>query len=523
MVLVLAVLLTVGVLLLYRGLTTRRVGDTVYCARCSYELAGFDAGPEAFALRWAVGENEICPECGARIINVSKVHIGRLERRTGSLAAGAVLLLLVMAVIAGRQLPVVANYGSIQNKSDKRLLRDAIRTHEAQISQSADIKTKTSHSFRTRDLNELYLRAEAGTLDKDVFDEATRAATRFIKAWSDGETDFPPRDFNSGSGPNRWATIAGIAIYEKRLGLEDRIAFCKATVRVRVRTPERVVRGGPLPIEFLVDSWGPDWMHLTGVPWPSAWGGGAMDFTLRSATVDGQAIDLAQFDDDGSLMGRDRRRPRIHTHPWNIPASEHPRADYSIGRHKLRVELTARVRYEERLHAGAEGIYASLEDLGFPDEGWPIVVEAEFEVIEQGPAREIVPLRGPFPYKARMVQMSDSNWWFNIRRDIGALKTGPPLWMRDRDILAGRLSLHAGEMTFDLGIFVAPPYMMSIDLPKRTDAQFRAILDAPAGSAFFVITPDADIGQLVTERGALIATDPIELPIEIKRPDGEGP
>ncbi len=517
------ILLTVSsVWLLRRGLTGRRVGDAVYCARCDYELAGFDA--EALAHRRARTEPAwVCPECGTRLVEASQVTVGRLVRRPRSLAAGAVLLLLVMAVVAGRQLPMVANYGSIKNKSDKRLLRDAIRTHEAQMSQPADTKTKTSHSLRTRDLYELYLRAEAGTLDKDVFDEAARAATRFIKAWSDGETDFPPRDFNSGSGPNWWSTIAGIAIYEKRLGLEDRVAFCTATVRVRVRTPERVVRGGPLPIEFLVDSWGPDWVSLTGKPWPSAWGGGAMDFTLRSAAVDGQAIDLVQFDDDGNLESLNSRRSRIHIRPWNIPADEHPRADYSVGRHRLRVEMIARVRYEERLHAGAEGNYASLEALGFPDEGWPIVVETAFEVVENGPVREIVPLRGVFDFEATLEEFSSSSWSLSVRRPRAALKERSPEWMRSGDIFAARITLRAGEMTADLGTWVSSKWMFSIDLPQITEAQKQAILTADPGTAFFVVTPDADIARLVTERGALIATEPIELPIEIKRPDGEGP
>ena len=517
------ILLTVSsVWLLRRGLTGRRVGDAVYCARCDYELAGFDA--EALAHRRARTEPAwVCPECGTRLVEASQVIVGRLVRRPRSLAAGAVLLLLVMAVVAGRQLPMVANYGSIKNKSDKRLLRDAIRTHEAQMSQPADTKTKTSHSLRTQDLYELYLRAEAGTLDKDVFDEAARAATRFIKAWSDGETDFPPRDFNSGSGPNWWSTIAGIAIYEKRLGLEDRVAFCTATVRVRVRTPERVVRGGPLPIEFLVDSWGPDWVSLTGKPWPSAWGGGAMDFTLRSAAVDGQAIDLVQFDDDGNLESLNSRRSRIHIRPWNIPADEHPRADYSVGRHRLRVEMIARVRYEERLHAGAEGNYASLDALGFPDEGWSIVVETEFEVVERGPTRKIVPLRGPFGFAVTLEQWSKNTWHLSVDDPRASRTTNPPEWMRNRDIMAARLSVRTGETSFDLGTWVSSPLSFSIDLPRLTKAQIQALLDAPAGSAVFVVTPDADIARLVVGPGALIATDPIELPIEIERRGDDGP
>jgi hypothetical protein len=503
-----------------RGLVGRRVGDVPHCARCDYELPGFDAGVEAFDRRRVSEEPvEVCSECGTRLVDPSRVYTGRQVRRPKSFAAGAVLLVLAATVFAVSQLPVVANFRWIEYKPEKWLLHDAVEKHEQQISWWANGGSKTSFSYGNRDLVELFRRAEAGTLGDGVLVEAARVGTGFIKAWATGETNFPFDASSSFGGSNTWGRIGGIALDRKLLTREERAAFCTATLRVQVRPPERVVGGDPLPIQFLADGWGPDWDTLADQAWPSAWGAGGMDFTLTSATVDGEPIDLVQFDDDGRLKQMKRRRQRLDVRPWTAAADEHPRANYPVGRHKLRVELTARVRYEERLHAGAEGSYPSLAALGFPDEGWSVVAESEFEVVENGPAREIVPLRGALGLEAKLVATGDGSWNLRLQVPLGHLRQR----VRDRGIFAARLSVRAGDEAFDLGSWVSLENYDFIFLPELTQEQILAILDAPADSAFVVVTPDADIARLVTAPGALIATDPIELPIEIEGRKGQEP
>jgi hypothetical protein len=506
--------------LLVLGIRGRRVGVAFHCAACNYELSGIPLAPADFERRKAAQEAApVCPECGTRLDSEAHFRTGRLVRRPGPIIAGSVLLLLLIAGVVTSQLSVVQNFRWMEHKPESWLVPDAIKAYDTEIAKPGSFPYVWSTLVQNPDLVELQRRAEAKSLSDETLLQAVRIGTAYMQTWSPVDRPRPLQDRTDSDSIASWASLGGIALHRDMLTREERIAYCTATLGVGVRTPEKVVRGDPLPVEFVLSAWSVDWRNLTGEPWPTNWGPGLTRFTLVRATVDGAPIDLFQFQDGDDMCGSVKSW-RIMTPPGAEKSEAHPRADFAPGPHVLRVEMIARLPSTEPMISRAAGPFASLDELGFPDAGWPIVVESTFTVVETGPAREATPMVGSFSLDAVLRDWGAGDWSIGIEAPMTSPPPDPPAWAGTDNIFAARASLRIGATTTELGPCVLQfggGFGNSFEL---TPHQARAILAAPTGDAVLVLTYDPQLAKLVTTPGRVIETGPIELPI--KRAEGAG-
>jgi predicted RNA-binding Zn-ribbon protein involved in translation (DUF1610 family) len=80
-------LLTVGLVLLVRGLIGRRTDDHPYCRACGFDLTGRAA------------DSTRCPECGRDVTQASAIRHGHRQRRGGLIAGGVAALLLGLVFV----------------------------------------------------------------------------------------------------------------------------------------------------------------------------------------------------------------------------------------------------------------------------------------------------------------------------------------------------------------------------------------------------------------------------------------
>lgn len=335
-----------------------------------------------------------------------------------------------------------------------------------------------------------------------------------MAAWRPTNGAHGPKTVGLGVGGLSWADLGGLALDRGLLSRDERVAFATATISVAVLAPPRVVRGDPLPIEFEVVAWPPEWESLAGGAWPTGWGSWAVRFTLDRATVAGEPIDLVQFGPGDAEKGG-ASPAAFRARAIATPAAEHPRADLPPGVYTIRVEMTARLNTALPRILEGIGRFGTPDALGFPEAGWPVTAETTFEIVERGPTRKTVPLVRPFGYAARLENFGGTPGDIVIEWPRGGAAPERPPWVWAGHTLAARVRLRFEDTDIDLGPIVLPDHrgsMPSFPIPPGLAAAIHA---APPGSAFLLLTPDPEVARLVTAPGPLIEAEPIEVRIGI--------
>lgn len=498
--------------LLYLGIRGRRVGAEPVCSKCGFDLSGLVEPTTRKPVPSTSAPARACPECGLRLQPADNVCIGRLHRRRWAIVLGSMFLILGFGTTYVASLPAVANFKWINHKPERWLLRDAVAAYKNEVNNPPVLGYFSWRAYHDANLPELLRRAEKGTLSDKTLLSAAQSGIQFIQDWYPVQQFSPPRA-SADNQDASWPDLVIVAAERRLLSKQERVDFCTSTLRLALRTPDRIVQGDPLPIEFLYSAWIPSqnvldskYLHES---WPTGWSPGVVDFVLQSAEVDGQPIHLIQFEPDGTTQRRYSPRELI-TVPARVPVDEHPRADFAPGRHTLRVVMHANLPNHPMVTSTTFG-FLSLDDLGFPTDGWTIALEKTFEVVESGPTRTTTPLVGSLGLVAVLERWEDSS---TLTLEIAApyTDTPRPAWLSSDAVFAARLDLKLDDQVTPLGPWVNPFVPAHSQDILLTPGQLTAIASDP-DRASVIVTVDPELAKLITAPGPLIICDPIEVPI----------
>lgn len=206
-----ACLLLAGLALVWVGLKGRMLNDHPTCRRCRFDLVG-------------LAQPARCPECGAELTGHAAIRVGQRARRTGALAFGCALLLVLATAGAGVGWAQAKGYDWNKSKPVWLLVRDGEGFNDAKADAA---------------LKELLRRQNGKTLSSAQMADLRRAALRF-----QADTARPWRSY--------WGDLIEGQQIAGVLGDEDIVAYARHAVVPDLRVRARLRVGLPVPAVLLL-------------------------------------------------------------------------------------------------------------------------------------------------------------------------------------------------------------------------------------------------------------------------------